>query len=312
MATYTVTLNGSAPWGFRLHGGKDFNMPLTISRITPGSMAAGGSLVQGDIITSVDGLSTEGMTHLEAQNKIKMASNKLALTMQKSKRPTLVAMATPRMDSPMSVIPHQKEGEHVKKEVEEEEEVEVKKFGRLLSKKPVEPTPALRTPSPLLPPSPAAAVSSKGQYNSPISLYSAHTLREMALLQGKVAGDGVGDAKLGGEGADSGVPFLGGSLPMKDPVVDSASPVYQAVIQTHDRDEEIAEWARRAANLQSKSFKMLAHLTGTEYMQDPDEEALQRSRDKFESEVKGPRFRKLKNWHNGLSAQILNVPETPF
>uniref|UniRef100_A0A8C7J4W8 LIM domain binding 3b n=1 Tax=Oncorhynchus kisutch TaxID=8019 RepID=A0A8C7J4W8_ONCKI len=389
MATYTVSLNGSAPWGFRLHGGKDFNMPLTISRITPGSKAAGGSLVQGDIITSIDGLSTEGMTHLEAQNKIKMASNKLALTMQKSKRPTPVPMATPRMDSPMSVIPHQKEGEHVKKE--EEEEVEAKKFGRLLSKKPVEPTPALRTPSPLLPPSPAAAVSlssQKGQYNSPISLYSAHTLREMALLQGKVAGDGVGAAKLGGEGADSGVPFLGqeyvpsfnpialkdsalsthkpievrgpggkativhaqyntpismysqdaimdaiagqsqskghegedvpagsplaGSLPMKDPVVDSASPVYQAVIQTHDRDEEIAEWARRAANLQSKSFKMLAHLTGTEYMQDPDEEALQRSRDKFESEVKGPRFRKLKNWHNGLSAQILNVPETPF
>ncbi|XP_070975489.1 LIM domain-binding protein 3-like isoform X2 [Oncorhynchus clarkii lewisi] len=315
MATYTVSLNGSAPWGFRLHGGKDFNMPLTISRITPGSKAAGGSLVQGDIITSIDGLSTEGMTHLEAQNKIKMASNKLALTMQKSKRPTPVPMATPRMDSPMSVIPHQKEGEHVKKEVEEEEEVEAKKFGRLLSKKPVEPTPALRTPSPLFPPSPAAAVSlssQKGQYNSPISLYSAHTLREMALLQGKVAGDGAGAAKLGGEGADSGVPFLGGSLPMKDPVVDSASPVYQAVIQTHDRDEEIAEWARRAANLQSKSFKMLAHLTGTEYMQDPDEEALQRSRDKFESEVKGPRFRKLKNWHNGLSAQILNVPETPF
>lgn len=107
-------------------------------------------------------------------------------------------------------------------------------------------------------------------------------------------------------------PACSGSLPMKDPVVDSASPVYQAVIQQHDRDEEIAEWARRAANLQSKSFKMLAHLTGTEYMQDPDEEALQRSRDKFESEVKGPRFRKLKNWHNGLSAQILNVPETPF
>ncbi|CDQ82115.1 unnamed protein product [Oncorhynchus mykiss] len=212
MATYTVSLNGSAPWGFRLHGGKDFNMPLTISRITPGSKAAGGSLVQGDIITSIDGLSTEGMTHLEAQNKIKMASSKLALTMQKSKRPTPVPMATPRMDSPMSVIPHQKEGEHVKKEVEEEEEVEAKKFGRLLSKKPVEPTPALRTPSPLLPPSPAAAVSlssQKGQYNSPISLYSAHTLREMALLQGKVAGDGAGAAKLGGEGADSGVPFLG-------------------------------------------------------------------------------------------------------
>lgn len=33
MSTYTVTLNGPAPWGFRLQGGKDFNMPLTISRV---------------------------------------------------------------------------------------------------------------------------------------------------------------------------------------------------------------------------------------------------------------------------------------
>lgn len=34
MSNYTVTLNGPAPWGFRLQGGKDFNMPLTISRVS--------------------------------------------------------------------------------------------------------------------------------------------------------------------------------------------------------------------------------------------------------------------------------------
>lgn len=33
MSAYTVTLTGPAPWGFRLQGGKDFNMPLTISRV---------------------------------------------------------------------------------------------------------------------------------------------------------------------------------------------------------------------------------------------------------------------------------------
>lgn len=33
MSNYTVTLSGPAPWGFRLQGGKDFNMPLTISRV---------------------------------------------------------------------------------------------------------------------------------------------------------------------------------------------------------------------------------------------------------------------------------------
>ncbi|KAF3841791.1 hypothetical protein F7725_023742 [Dissostichus mawsoni] len=33
MSCYTVTLPGPGPWGFRLQGGKDFNMPLTISRV---------------------------------------------------------------------------------------------------------------------------------------------------------------------------------------------------------------------------------------------------------------------------------------
>lgn len=33
MSNYTITLCGPAPWGFRLQGGKDFNMPLTISRV---------------------------------------------------------------------------------------------------------------------------------------------------------------------------------------------------------------------------------------------------------------------------------------
>ncbi|XP_051936217.1 LIM domain-binding protein 3-like isoform X5 [Hippocampus zosterae] len=105
MSSYTVSLPGPGPWGFRLQGGKDFNMPLTISRITPGSKAAQANLVQGDVIMAIDGVSTEGMTHLDAQNKIKMANYNLALTMTKSKRP--VAMPTPRIDSGISLIPHQ-------------------------------------------------------------------------------------------------------------------------------------------------------------------------------------------------------------
>uniref|UniRef100_A0A8C2KYT4 LIM domain binding 3a n=1 Tax=Cyprinus carpio TaxID=7962 RepID=A0A8C2KYT4_CYPCA len=108
MSSYTISLAGPSPWGFRLQGGKDFNMPLTVSRITPGSKAASSNLIQGDIIVAIDGVSTEGMTHLEAQNKIKSANFNLALTMQRSKRPTPVTMTAPRIDSPMPVIPHQK------------------------------------------------------------------------------------------------------------------------------------------------------------------------------------------------------------
>ncbi|XP_068423536.1 LIM domain-binding protein 3-like isoform X5 [Clinocottus analis] len=105
MSTYTVSLPGPGPWGFRLQGGKDFNMPLTISRITPGSKSAQGNLVQGDVIVAIDGVGTDGMTHLEAQNKIKMANFNLALTMTKAKRPA--PMQAPRMDSSIPMIPHQ-------------------------------------------------------------------------------------------------------------------------------------------------------------------------------------------------------------
>lgn len=53
------------------------------AQITPGSKAVNGTLAQGDIISAIDGVSTEGMTHLEAQNKIKSATNKLTLSMIK-------------------------------------------------------------------------------------------------------------------------------------------------------------------------------------------------------------------------------------
>uniref|UniRef100_A0AAQ4RXZ8 LIM domain binding 3b n=1 Tax=Gasterosteus aculeatus aculeatus TaxID=481459 RepID=A0AAQ4RXZ8_GASAC len=316
MTTYTVTLNGPAPWGFRLQGGKDFNMPLTISRITPGSKAVGGSLAQGDIISAIDGLSTEGMTHMEAQNKIKSASSKLALTMQKSKRAAAFS-TTPRMDSPMPVIPHQKEIEKAKEvagpkhfgeetqmvqEVSDDFPRQRKSPERNLFQVPKKDPELLWTPVKASASSTPPAVSPPGQrmqYNSPVGLYSPETLREMMAMQG-----GLGQ----GSAASRGVTSLGGALPIKDPVVDCASPVYQAVIRPGE-NQDMSDWARRADTLQSKSFRMLAHLTGTEYLQDPDEEALQKSRDKFESEVKGPRFAKLKNWHQGLSSQILNVQE---
>uniref|UniRef100_A0A8C3AJE7 LIM domain binding 3b n=1 Tax=Cyclopterus lumpus TaxID=8103 RepID=A0A8C3AJE7_CYCLU len=271
MTTYTVTLNGPAPWGFRLQGGKDFNMPLTISRITPGSKAVGGSLSQGDIISAIDGVSTEGMTHMDAQNKIKSGSTKLSLTMQKSKRAAAFSTATPRMDSPMSVIPHQKYTPSFNPTA--------LKDSALSTHKPIE----VRGPG-------GKATIVHAQYNTPISMYSQDAIMDAIAGQSQA------------KGHDS------GALPLKDPVVDCASPVYQAVIRPGE-NQEMSDWARRAATLQSKSFRMLAHITGTEYLQDPDEEALQRSRDKFESEVKGPRFAKLKNWHQGLSSQILNVQE---
>ncbi|KAL1264430.1 hypothetical protein QQF64_004785 [Cirrhinus molitorella] len=293
MSNYTVTLSGPAPWGFRLQGGKDFNMPLTISRITPGSKAASGNLYQGDIITAIDGVSTEGMTHLEAQNKIKAATTKLNLTMQRSRRPAPVPTATPRMDSPMPVIPHQKVIANTAANQEY-----VPSFNPIALK-----DSALSTHKPIEVKGPGGkATIIHAQYNTPISMYSQDAIMDAIAGQAQARGN-----EMSGDDA-AGSPLA--SLPIKDPLVDSASPVYQAVIKPDNKEMEMSEWARRAANLQSKSFRILAHITGTEYLQDPDEEALRKSREKFESEVKGPRFAKLKNWHHGLSAQILNIQGT--
>ncbi|MBN3301745.1 PDLI3 protein, partial [Amia calva] len=78
-----VVLQGPAPWGFRLTGGKDFNQPLTISRITPGSKASLANLCPGDIILAIEGVSAEAMTHCEAQNKIKDSINQLNLKIER-------------------------------------------------------------------------------------------------------------------------------------------------------------------------------------------------------------------------------------
>ncbi|XDV50331.1 hypothetical protein PO909_019404 [Leuciscus waleckii] len=79
-----VVLQGPGPWGFRLVGGKDFEQPLTISRVTPGSKAAQADLCIGDMILAIDGESTEGMTHLEAQNKIKACLEEMVLSIDRS------------------------------------------------------------------------------------------------------------------------------------------------------------------------------------------------------------------------------------
>ncbi|XP_042635211.1 PDZ and LIM domain protein 5 isoform X4 [Catharus ustulatus] len=83
MSNYSVSLVGPAPWGFRLQGGKDFNVPLSISRLNDGGKAAQANVGIGDVVLTIDGISTDGMTHLEAQNKIKACTGNLNMTLQR-------------------------------------------------------------------------------------------------------------------------------------------------------------------------------------------------------------------------------------
>ncbi|XP_070220867.1 LIM domain-binding protein 3 isoform X1 [Bos mutus] len=250
--SYSVTLTGPGPWGFRLQGGKDFNMPLTISRITPGSKAAQSQLSQGDLVVAIDGVNTDTMTHLEAQNKIKSASYNLSLTLQKSKRPIPISTAAPPIQSPLPVIPHQKvvANSPANADYQERFNPSALKDSALSTHKPIE-VKGLGGKATII----------HAQYNTPISMYSQDAIMDAIAGQAQA------------QGSD-----FSGSLPIKDLTVDSASPVYQAVIKNQNKPEDEADdWARRSSNLQSRSFRILAQMTGTEYMQDPDEEALRRS-----------------------------------
>ncbi|XP_074958252.1 LOW QUALITY PROTEIN: PDZ and LIM domain protein 7 [Phalacrocorax aristotelis] len=84
MESYKVMLNGPAPWGFRLQGGKDFSMPLSISRLTPGGKAAQAGVGVGDWVLYIDGESTSSMTHIEAQNRIRACGDRLCLTLNRA------------------------------------------------------------------------------------------------------------------------------------------------------------------------------------------------------------------------------------
>lgn len=73
----------TTPWGFRMQGGKDFSSPITIARVTPGSLAAKCGLQQGDIILKIGSKASETLKHKDAQDAILSYGNKLDLLLQR-------------------------------------------------------------------------------------------------------------------------------------------------------------------------------------------------------------------------------------
>ncbi|XP_038560092.1 PDZ and LIM domain protein 5a isoform X2 [Micropterus salmoides] len=199
-SNYSATLLGPAPWGFRLQGGKDFNMPLTISRLTDGGKAAKGGISVGDMVLSIDGIATEGMNHLEAQNKIKSCTGNLTLNLQK-------ASSVPKPP-------------------------------------PVAPKPSV--------------------YNTPINLYSNENACEVAMGQRRGLLESQGGA----------LPLQFNGVPRKH-VVDTDINFYHVPTHADASRQRIMEdtedWRPRTGTTQSRSFRILAQITGTENA--PDEEA---------------------------------------
>ncbi|CAF99139.1 unnamed protein product, partial [Tetraodon nigroviridis] len=196
MNVYSVTLSGPSPWGFRLQGGKDFSMPLTVSRLTPGGKAAQAGVGVGDWVVSINDANAEDMTHVEAQNTIRAAEDSLTLTLTKAF----------------------KSGDEQKMET-----------------------------------------LNKGEAAFYDELYqqSKHGLRME-------------------------------NLPCFIPNDHSKKRLIQ----------DTEDWQPRTGTTQSRSFRILAQLTGTDYMQDPDDESMKRAREKFLTEIQSPRYARLRDWHH--------------
>uniref|UniRef100_A0A2I2Z8V5 PDZ and LIM domain 7 n=1 Tax=Gorilla gorilla gorilla TaxID=9595 RepID=A0A2I2Z8V5_GORGO len=191
MDSFKVVLEGPAPWGFRLQGGKDFNVPLSISRLTPGGKAAQAGVAVGDWVLSINGENAGSLTHIEAQNKIRACGERLSLGLSR---------AQPVQSKPQKA---------------------------------------------------SAPAADPPRYTFAPSVSLNKTARPF------------------------GAPPPADSAPQQNgqplrPLVPDASK--QRLM------ENTEDWRPRPGTGQSRSFRILAHLTGTEFMQDPDEEHLKKSR----------------------------------
>ncbi|XP_044052669.1 PDZ and LIM domain protein 5a isoform X14 [Siniperca chuatsi] len=308
-SNYSATLLGPAPWGFRLQGGKDFNMPLTISRLTDGGKAAKGGIAVGDIVLSIDGIATEGMNHLEAQNKIKSCTGNLSLTLQKASsvpKPPPVAPKDDRSDiikpvalthppppphpHPHSTVPYNKiPRPYGGCRTESEYPPAQSPFAPFIPSPSSAFTPASSHTSPPPPPPPPVSYPSSSSssppvlvppqpsvYNTPINLYSNENACEVAMGQRR--------GLLESQGGALPLQFNGGPqsilkkpqpprVPRKH-IVDTDIHFYH--VPTHaDASrkrimEDTEDWRPRSGTTQSRSFRILAQMTGTEHAQDEE------------------------------------------
>ncbi|XP_078386731.1 PDZ and LIM domain protein 1 isoform X2 [Cetorhinus maximus] len=206
MSQLRINLLGPAPWGFRLVGGKDFEQPLTISRITPGSKAEAAKLCVGDVIVSINGEATDGLTHLDAQSKIKGCADELNF---------LIARSESKIWTPLS---NEEGKQHPYKMNLASDQQEAKHIGSAHNRS-AKPFSAASSSSPKV---------ITSQYNSPSGLYSAANVEKVnSALESRIASSSPEPSKL----------LEPAKQPCK-PVVDTESEVYK-MLQDNQEPEEL-------------------------------------------------------------------------
>ncbi|XP_040429785.1 PDZ and LIM domain protein 7 isoform X17 [Cygnus olor] len=287
MESYKVMLNGPAPWGFRLQGGKDFSMPLSISRLTPGGKAAQAGVGVGDWVLYIDGESTSAMTHIEAQNRIRACGDRLCLTLSRAQN----HLGKPQKDSlPCSEPPKYNFAPSTALNKT------ARPFG---AGSPPNPRPGLVTkPVTYVPLAPACTPQHNGQppqhpttpIYDPSKLHliedsedwqprntntQSRSFLKLAQLTGTDSLEDH-DEELVRKPRGPRVSFWGTEeecQPLHSPGTPTRDPGKLRLI------EDAEDWQPRTGTSQSRSFRKLARLTGTDGLEDHDEELVRKPRD---------------------------------
>ncbi|XP_071411974.1 PDZ and LIM domain protein 5 isoform X2 [Pithys albifrons albifrons] len=314
MSNYSVSLVGPAPWGFRLQGGKDFNVPLSISRLNDGGKAAQAHVGIGDVVLTIDGISTDGMTHLEAQNKIKACTGNLNMTLQRVasvQKPDLIHVPK---GEPTEVVKPVPIASAVAPKVTATASVAYNKtprpFGAVTSSK----VTSIPSPSSAFTPAQASAPSVAAAAPAPFAAPGLHVNTKPNPEQrspvpsaakpavnvprqppahnaapSAPAGDGAHDVA---EGPRRGVRENQGENkqqngPPRKHIVDTYTEFYHTPTHSDASKKRLIEdtedWHPRTGTTQSRSFRILAQITGTDHMKEPENEAAKKSNDSLEA-----------------------------
>ncbi|KAM8993682.1 PDZ and LIM domain protein 7 isoform 4-T5 [Ara ararauna] len=300
--SYKVMLNGPAPWGFRLQGGKDFSMPLSISRLTPGGKAVQAGVGVGDWVLYIDGESTSSMTHIEAQNRIRACGDRLSLTLSRAQnhmgKPQKVLSLDKQPQEPPSTSVYDpmklrliEDADSWQPRSGTSQSRSFLKLARLTGtdgledhedefvKEPRQPPQPLEPPSiPVCDPGKLRLVEDSESWQPRTGTSQSRSFRKLARLTGtdstedredelvKEPRDAHGSGWGTGQQRQPPQPLE----PPKSPVCDPGKL----------RQVENAEsWQPRTGTSQSRSFRKLARLTGTDSMEDHEDELVKEPRE---------------------------------
>jgi hypothetical protein len=84
-------LSVNTPWGLRLTGGVDCFQPLSVAQVRKRSLADKAGLKVGDLVTSIEGIATDNLTHRQVIDII--GSQRLSLTFELARRQPWDAMS---------------------------------------------------------------------------------------------------------------------------------------------------------------------------------------------------------------------------